>query len=49
MQYDEFKKLVREMRDAQKAFFTTRNGKYLITSKELERKVDAVIYPSLFN
>ena len=37
---DDFEKLVREMRKAQKEFFRTRSREALGKSKELEREVD---------
>jgi len=41
MSAEEFKELVRRMRNAQKMYFATRGGNFLSESKELERRVDA--------
>lgn len=40
MSNDEFRAIVRSMRDAQRDYFRTRDHKYLTQSKELERLVD---------
>lgn len=40
---DEFVKTVREMRNAQKEYFKTRDKEVLAKSKELERKVDRML------
>lgn len=50
---NEFIELVREMRNAQKEYFKTRDKNILQKSKELERKVDALLqqkngYSTLF-
>ena len=43
MNVDEFKNLVRQMREAQKKYFRTRDPAVLSRSKELERRVDAAL------
>ncbi len=43
MNVEEFITLVREMRDAQKEYFKTRNKIILAKSKDLERKVDKML------
>ena len=40
MTYNEFKTLVRNMRNAQKKFFKTRNQDALVKSKEYEKQID---------
>lgn len=40
---NEFIELVREMRNAQKEYFKTRDKSVLLKSKELERKVDSFL------
>lgn len=40
---DLFVSLVQQMRDCQRNYFRTRSSVYLEKSKELERKVDAMI------
>ena len=40
MTHEEFRKLVSEMRHAQKEYFRTRSGDALDKSKRLERQVD---------
>lgn len=40
---NEFIELVREMRNAQKEYFKTRDKNVLLKSKELERKVDSFL------
>lgn len=40
---DEFTRAVREMRDAQKQYFKTKNTVYLQLSKEWEKKVDSMV------
>ena len=40
---NEFIELVREMRNAQKEYFKTRDTNVLLKSKELERKVDSFL------
>ncbi len=53
MELRELKSLVHEMRIAQKAYFkaSTPQGKekYLIKSKLLEKRVDIIVTPSLFD
>ena len=39
----DFEKLVKEMRDAQKTYFRTRDASVLQSSKRLEREVDKYI------
>lgn len=46
---NEFIELVREMRDAQKEYFRTRDKNVLQRSKELERKVDTYISQRVIN
>ena len=46
---NEFMQLVREMRNAQKEYFKTRDKNVLQRSKELERKVDACIAQRVIN
>jgi len=41
MTAEQFRDLVRHMRDAQKKYFATRDPMVLSHSKELERRVDA--------
>ena len=43
MNYQDFKALVKEMRQAQKKYFRTRDKNVLAKSKELEAKVDEVL------
>ncbi len=43
MEYSEFKKLVKEMREAQISYFRTGDKTILVKSKQLEKKVDAYI------
>lgn len=45
----EFFELVREMRNAQKEYFKTRDKNVLLKSKELERKVDAYLAQQVIN
>lgn len=45
----EFFELVREMRNAQKEYFKTRDKNVLLKSKELERKVDAYLSQQVIN
>lgn len=47
MDYEDFKDLVRQMRDAQKRYFNpkTRSVQVLQESKQLEAQVDEVINP----
>ena len=45
----EFIELVREMRNAQKEYFKTRDKSVLLKSKELERKVDAFLTQQVMN
>ena len=40
---EEFKNTVKEMRKAQKNYFSTRSNTWLQIAKELERKVDQMI------
>lgn len=40
MNYPDFIKLVKEMRDEQKRYFTTRSQGALFSAKDLEKKVD---------
>ena len=40
---DNFRDLIIDMRTAQKSYFATRKIKYLIRSKELEKKVDEML------
>ena len=46
---NEFIELVREMRNAQKEYFRTRDKNVLQKSKELERKVDAFLAQQVIN
>ncbi|MBX7204170.1 MAG: hypothetical protein K1X81_01985 [Bacteroidia bacterium] len=39
----DFRKLVAEMRQAQKDYFSTRSSSHLTRAKQLERKVDAEV------
>lgn len=43
MQYNEFARLVRDMRAAQVKYFKTRDRADLVASKVLEGKVDAAV------
>lgn len=43
MNIEEFAKLVKEMRDAQKTYFKTRDSKVLSESKRLEKEVDKAV------
>jgi len=43
MKTEDLAVLVREMRDAQKAYFKERSPQQLSVSKELERRVDKVV------
>lgn len=43
MNVEEFAKLVKEMRDAQKMYFKTRDSKVLSESKRLEKEVDNAV------
>lgn len=43
MTHQDFIKLVRDMRTAQKAYFRRRTSEALESSKELERKVDTYL------
>lgn len=43
MNVSEFTRVVKEMRDAQKAYFKNRLREDLVRSKELERRVDQAI------
>lgn len=45
----EFVELVREMRNAQKEYFKTRDKNVLQRSKELERKVDSFLAQLVIN
>ena len=45
----EFIELVREMRNAQREYFKTRDKKVLQRSKELERKVDSFLEQLVIN
>lgn len=46
---EDFIELVRQMRNAQKEYFKTRDKSILQQSKELERKVDAYIVNVISN
>lgn len=46
---NEFIELVREMRNAQKEYFKTRDKNVLLKSKELERKVDTFVSQKVAN
>ena len=46
---NEFIELVRQMREAQKEYFRTRDKNVLQRSKELERKVDTYISQRVIN
>lgn len=46
---NEFIELVREMRNAQKEYFKTRDKNVLQRSKELERKVDSFLTQQVIN
>lgn len=46
---NEFIELVREMRNAQKEYFRTRDKNVLLKSKELERKVDSFLAWQVIN
>ena len=46
---NEFIELVREMRNAQKEYFKTRDKNVLQRSKELERKVDSFLAQQVIN
>lgn len=46
---NEFIELVREMRNAQKEYFKTRDRGVLLKSKELERKVDSFLTQRVIN
>lgn len=46
---NEFIELVREMRNAQKEYFKTRDKNILLKSKELERKVDSFLTQRVIN
>lgn len=46
---NEFIELVREMRNAQKEYFKTRDKSVLLKSKELERKVDSFLTQRVIN
>lgn len=46
---NEFIELVREMRNAQKEYFKTRDKNVLLKSKELERKVDSFLAQQVIN
>lgn len=46
---NEFIELVREMRNAQKEYFKTRDKSVLLKSKELERKVDSFLAWQVIN
>lgn len=46
---NEFIGLVREMRNAQKEYFKTRDKNVLLKSKELERKVDSFLTQQVIN
>ena len=43
MNIEEFAKLVKKMRDAQKMYFKTRDSKVLSESKRLEKEVDKAV------
>lgn len=43
MEYNEFARLVRDMRAAQVSYFKTRSREDLVASKQLEKKVDEAI------
>ena len=43
MNSEEFRRLVTEMRHAQKEYFRTRSKQVLVMSKELERRVDKAL------
>lgn len=45
----EFVLLVKELRDSQKKFFTTRDSSYLKKSKALEKRVDEELQKILSN
>ena len=45
MNNEEFKKLVKKMRQEQKDFFMTRNVNHLNKARKLEQKVDEVLWP----
>ena len=45
----QFIELVREMRNAQKEYFKTRDKDVLLKSKELERKVDSFLAQQVIN
>ena len=46
---NEFTELVRDMRNAQKEYFKTRDKNVLQRSKELERRVDTYISQQVIN
>jgi hypothetical protein len=46
---NEYMQLVREMRNAQKEYFKTRDKNVLQRIKELERKIDVFIAPLVIN
>lgn len=46
---NKFIELVREMRNAQKEYFKTRDKSALLKSKELERKVDSFLTQQVIN
>lgn len=46
---NKFIELVREMRDAQKEYFRTRDKNVLLKRKELERKVDSFLAQQVIN
>lgn len=43
MKIDDLAKLVREMREAQRSYFTERSPQWLSKAKELERRVDRAV------
>ena len=47
MDYQEFTELVRDMRQAQRQYFKTRNPEILEKSKQLEKAVDSEIEAQL--
>lgn len=43
MKVEQLAELVRQMRDAQRNYFSERSPQWLSTAKELERRVDAAV------